>query len=81
MTFSTSQLGDVAFEQGGVEYWRWSDGQMFLQVLSERELAPGETWSFSLQGILEVQPGEYEAVATVGSSLAPSQARTHVVVE
>ena len=54
---------------------------MFLQVLSERELAPGETWSFSLQGILEVQPGEYEAVASVGSSLAPSQARTHFVVE
>ena len=81
LAFRTSQRGDVALEQDGVERWRWSDGQMFLQVLGERELAPGETWSFSLDGVLDVEPGSYEAVAGVSAEPAVRPARMPVVVE
>ena len=81
LAFRTSQQGDVALEQGGVECWRWSDGHMFLQVLGERELAPGEVWTFALEGELGVEPGEYDAVATVSSEPAASPARQRVVVE
>jgi hypothetical protein len=78
--FRTSQLGDVALEQDGVERWRWSDGRLFLQVLGERELAPGERWSFSLEGDLDVEPGAYDAVASVSADPAPPPARRPVVV-
>jgi intracellular proteinase inhibitor BsuPI len=81
LQFRTSQRGDVALEQDGVERWRWSDGQMFLQVLGERELVPGEMWLLELEGVLDVEPGEYEAVATVSSEPAPPPARQRVVVE
>jgi hypothetical protein len=80
LAFRTSQRGDVALGQDGVERWRWSDGQMFLQVLGERELAPGEVWSFTLEGALDAAPGRYEAVATVSSEPAPPPARQAVVV-
>jgi Intracellular proteinase inhibitor len=74
-------LGDLVLVQDGFERWRWSDGQMFLQMLSERGLAPGETWSFELEGVLDVAAGAYDAVATVSSDPAPPPARRHVVVE
>jgi hypothetical protein len=81
LRFRTSQRGDVALEQDGVERWRWSDGMMFLQVLGERELAPGEVWLVELEGVVDVEPGEYEAVATVASEPALPPRRLHVVVE
>ncbi|HET6642053.1 MAG TPA: BsuPI-related putative proteinase inhibitor [Gaiellaceae bacterium] len=81
LTFPTAQLGDVALEQDGSERWRWSDGKLFLQVLTERELAVGEAWSFTLEGGPSVEPGRYEAVATVRAEPAPSRARTTVLVE
>lgn len=81
LTFPTSQVGDVVLEQGGSERWRWSDGKFFAQALSERELAPGEAWSFTLEGGPSVEPGSYEAVATVRAQPAPSPARITVLVE
>jgi hypothetical protein len=80
LTFPTSQLGDVVLRRDGVERWRWSEGRMFLQVLAERELAPAEEWSFSLEGAPEVEPGRYEATATVCARPAPPPARTPVEV-
>jgi hypothetical protein len=81
LTFPTAQLGDVALEQDGSERWRWSDGKLFLQVLTEHELAAGEAWSFTLEGAPPVEPGSYEAVATVRAEPAPSPARTTVLVD
>jgi hypothetical protein len=81
LTFPTSQLGDVALEQDDSERWRWSDGKLFLQVITERELAAGEAWSFTLEGGPSVEPGRYEAVATVRAEPAPSPARITVLVE
>jgi hypothetical protein len=68
-------------ERDGSERWRWSDGKFFAQVLSERELAPGEAWSFTLEGGPSVEPGSYDAVATVRAQPAPSPARATVLVE
>ena len=81
LTFATAQLGDVVLLQEGSERWRWSEGRMFAQVISERELAPGEAWSFSLEGALDVEPGSYDAVASVRSDPAAPPARRPVVVD
>jgi hypothetical protein len=81
LTFPTAQLGDVVLRQDGIERWRWSAGKLFAQVISERELAPGEAWSFSLEAGPEVEPGRYEATASVCARPAPPPVRTTVEVE
>ncbi len=81
LTFPTAQLGDVVLRQDGVERWRWSNGKLFAQVISERELAPAEEWSFSLQGGPEVEPGRYEALASVCARPAPPPVRQTVDIE
>ena len=60
LAFRSSQRGDVAV--GG---YRWSRDRMFLQVLGEETVAPGQAWRFTLEGELDVPPGSYELVATV----------------
>ena len=81
LTFHTAQRGDVALERGGVNCYRWSEGMMFAQALGEQRLAPGETRTFELEGRLDVEPGEYEAIGTLVCRPAPPLARMRVVVE
>lgn len=81
LTFPTAQLGEVVLRQDGIERWRWSGGKLFAQVISERELAPGDAWSFSLEGVPEVEPGRYEATASVCARPAPLPVRQTVEVE
>lgn len=47
LTAPTSQLYDFIVLKDGVEVWRWSAGRMFLTVLTELTIAPGETRAFS----------------------------------
>jgi hypothetical protein len=47
-TFPTSQRYDFEVEDpGGARVWRWSDEFVFLQVITEATLEPGETWTMS----------------------------------
>jgi hypothetical protein len=80
LTFMTSQLGDVVLERGGIERYRWSEGLLFGQVVSERSLGPGETWAVALEGSLDVEPGQYEATGTLACQPRPPVARARVVV-
>jgi hypothetical protein len=79
--FATAQRGDVTLERDGVEHWRWSEGAVFAQMMSERDLAPGESWSFPLTGVVTVDPGRYEAIVSVASHPMPPPARIPVEVE
>ena len=81
LTFPTAQFGDVVLGQDGIERWRWSAGKLFAQVISERELAPAEVWSFSLAGVPDVEPGQYEATASVRARPAPPPVRKTVDIE
>ena len=74
LAFRTSQRGDVALEQDGVERWRWSDGQMVLQVLGERELALGEVWSFALEGERRLAGSLAAVLLSAGSGNSDSNA-------
>jgi hypothetical protein len=46
LDFHTSQLHDffVSDRFGAGEVWRWSHDKLFTQALTQRVLAPGETW-------------------------------------
>lgn len=68
LTFPTAQLGELILEKEGTVRHRWSDGQMFAQVVTERRLEPGETWTIVLDDRLDVEPGAYEAVGVVTCS-------------
>jgi hypothetical protein len=65
---------------GGVERHRWSRDKMFIAMISERELGPGETWSFELDDVLDVEPGRYSLVALVTGSPAPPVVRGELTV-
>jgi hypothetical protein len=80
LTFASAQRGDVVLSaRGGVRY-RWSAGMMFAAMLVERTLAAGEEWRFSLEGVLEVEPGGYSLLATVTARPAPPAVRAEIVV-
>jgi Intracellular proteinase inhibitor len=65
LTFRSSQLGDVVLQAAGVVCHAWSRGRVFAQLLSRRTIAAGESWTFSLDDELALEPGVYAVVATV----------------
>jgi len=64
LTFPDACAADFAVRADGSERWRFSEGQMFAQVLRTETLEPGEEATFSATWE-EPDPGEYTAVATL----------------
>ncbi len=46
LQFRSGQEFDLVLDGPGGKVWQWSDGKLFIQVLSDRELAPGESFEF-----------------------------------
>jgi hypothetical protein len=80
LVFPSGQQGEITLHAGGVERYRWSRGLVFVQMLSERSLEPGEAWSFSLEGELDVEPGRYSLLATVTATPPPPPVHAEVTV-
>lgn len=82
-TAPSSQLYDFAVLKGGTEVWRWSAGRMFLTVLTDLTVPPGETraftetWDQRDRDGRPVGPGEYVVVGVIvgseQSGLAPQR--------
>ncbi len=81
LTFPTGQLGEIVLEQAGGERYRWSRNRVFIQLVTERRLEPGESWTIVLDDTLDVEPGSYEAVAFLSCRPSPAPVRSRVVVE
>lgn len=64
LTFRNSGRADFIVYEDDEEIWRWSDGQMFAQVIQSARLEPGEELSFEESGP-DLEPGEYTAEATL----------------
>lgn len=63
VTFPTGQSYDFVVSQGGRELWRWSEGQMFTQIVREEVIGVGETLRY--EAIWEAPSGasgEFEVV-------------------
>ena len=81
LTFPSGQQGEVVLTApDGSEAYRWSEGMMFSQALTETELAAGSEVGFELSGTLEVEPGTYTLEASVPSDPAPDPVRREVTV-
>ena len=78
LEFSSARTHDaIVRAAGGREVWRWSQGRMFAQMLSELILAPGESRELTLRwdptGSEGGAPGDYVAVALIPVLGAPIQ--------
>ncbi|MFQ5579947.1 MAG: BsuPI-related putative proteinase inhibitor [Nitrospiria bacterium] len=68
LSFRSSQQADFVILREEKEIWRWSDGRMFAQVLTQIKLRPGErreiqaTWDQKGPEGKEPPFGSYEAV-------------------
>ena len=77
--FPTACEADFAVLEGGAERWRWSEGRLFAQVVTEARLEVGETVSYDGEW-REPRPGEYTAVASLRARGVDCEARTPLVV-
>jgi hypothetical protein len=81
LVFPSGQQGDVVLESDGVERYRWSRDKAFVLMITEQELDAGETLSFSLEDVLDVEPGRYSLIASVTASPPPPEITTELTVE
>lgn len=71
LTAPSSQRYDFTVLKDGAAIWRWSAGRMFLTVLTDLTIPPGETraftetWDQRDQSGQPVGPGEYVVVGTL----------------
>ncbi len=81
LSFPSGQQGEVVLTApDGSEAYRWSEGMMFSQALTETELAAGSEVRFELAGTLGVEPGTYTLEASVPSDPAPDPVRREITV-
>jgi hypothetical protein len=81
LEFASGRTHDFAVSDAqGRELWRWSRGRFFVQMLSEIELAPGESRRFAeawdqrdAEGAA-VPAGRYQVVASLACSPSPPPA-------
>lgn len=62
----SSKLADIAIIDGDEEVWRWSDGQMFAQMMQTETFESGQTETYEFEWP-NPTPGTYEAVATLNA--------------
>lgn len=75
LQFSDSQTHDVVVREDGAEVWRFSAGQMFMQMLQSETVAPGDALSY--RATWEDAPaGDYEAAAFLAANGADATAET-----
>lgn len=74
MQFRSAHTVEFVLKRGGQPVWRWSEGRMFAQMITDIRLPPGEPQSFTARVPAEVlSPGEYVAEAwLVGQPYPPA---------
>jgi len=81
LAFTSGQQGEVVLVgANGTEAYRWSEGMMFAQSLTETELAAGADMALELPGTLDVDPGTYVLEASAPSEPAPEPVIKDVTV-
>ena len=86
LRFSSAQQFDFVVSTMNRPIWRWSDGRVFAQSLTDLTLAPGESRRFSVQWSQQdraggaILPGIYEVTALVTSLPEPLRAQTHLEI-
>ncbi|MDA1082070.1 MAG: BsuPI-related putative proteinase inhibitor [Gemmatimonadetes bacterium] len=80
MNFPSGQTHDVfVLDSLGREVWRWSDGQLFTQLLQNKILRASDTLVYG-ERWKDVPRGQYVAVARLASENFPVEQRATFVV-
>jgi hypothetical protein len=75
-TFPTSQRHDFFVEnEAGERVWQWSGDRVFLQVITEATLEPGETWSMDAAWVHGGQTGRFVGVGRLVAMDRPVEQR------
>ena len=83
LAFPSGKDGDVVLSRDGAERYRWSTERVFPAVVRELVVGPNETRTFPLEDeALDVEPGDYQLVATlaVDKVVPPLETTVTVVV-
>lgn len=81
LVYPTAQDGDLVLRHDGEVAYRWSDGSAFAQQQRCQLIGAGQEYQFTLRGTsLDVDPGDYELVASLAADPAPEPARIDVTV-
>jgi hypothetical protein len=83
LRFATGQRYDVEIhDTAGVVLWRWSEGRMFMQMLGQLAVPPGETVSFRVPARAPAQPGRYVLAGRIPVRGSPVlEAQVEILVE
>lgn len=66
LNFSSARTHEVTVLEDGTEVWRFSEGQMFAQMLQSEELPAGDSVTYDATWE-NPDPGDYEAVAELAT--------------
>lgn len=80
LQFRDSCRADFVVSEDGEEYWRWSEGQMFMQVLQEISFSPGEQETFEAAWE-KPESGRYTGRAELEATNHTCEAETTFSVE
>jgi len=81
LKFKDSQRFDFVIEKNGERLWRWSDGLMFMQVLGEQRLSPGQTITYTARFEGNLKPGTYKVSGMIVDRHTPLMASSVVFVK
>jgi hypothetical protein len=73
LTFQDGQRGDVTFEEGETEPYRWSAGRGFTQSVQTVRLEPGKTFPVVLGDTITVPAGTYNLTASITALAGPEE--------
>lgn len=79
LQFADAAEADVAVTDEGREVWRYTEGRMFAQVVSEKRLAADEAETYEFEWS-DPESGEYAAVAELRTRGRTCEARTEFTV-
>lgn len=80
LAFPTSQYANVVVRQGGRIRHSWHFGQLFFQAFTARSIGPRQTYVCTLRPApLDLEPGRYEVLAHLTSTIRVSTRRSLLV--
>jgi hypothetical protein len=80
LAFPTSQYGNVVVRQGGRIRHSWHLGHAFFQAFTARSIRPRQTYVCTLRpALLDLEPGRYEVLAHLTSTVRVSTRRSLLV--
>jgi len=81
LRFATGQRFDVEVEDSaGQGVWRWAEGMMFMQMLGDVRVPPGDSVAYRVAAVAPTAPGRYVVVGRIPAMDRALEARAEITV-